>query len=75
MRILLVEDDPALGPAIARALRAEQCAVDLFDRGVDAGHAGDTEIYDAAVLDLGLPDGDGMTLLRQWREAGAPCPC
>jgi DNA-binding response OmpR family regulator len=74
MRILLVEDDPALGPAIARALRAEHCAVDLFDRGVDAGHAGDTEIYDAAVLDLGLPDGDGMTLLRQWREAGRALP-
>ena len=55
MRILLMEDDPDLGPAIARALRAEQCAVDLFANGVDGEHAGATETYDAAVLDLDCP--------------------
>jgi two-component system, OmpR family, response regulator len=74
MRILLVEDDPDLGPAIARALRAEQCAVDLFANGVDAGHAGATEAYDVAVLDLGLPERDGVSVLRDWRAAGRTLP-
>jgi two-component system OmpR family response regulator len=74
MRILLIEDDPDLGPAIARALRAEQCAVDLFADGVDGGHAGATEIYDAAVLDLGLPARDGVSVLRHWRASGRDLP-
>jgi two-component system OmpR family response regulator len=74
MRILLIEDDPGLGPAIARALRAEQCAVDLFVDGVDGGHAGATETYDAAVLDLGLPAKDGVTVLREWRADGRNLP-
>ena len=74
MRILLVEDDPDLGPAIARALRQENCAVDLTPNGVDAGHLGDTEHYDAAVLDLGLPGKDGITILRDWRAAGRDLP-
>ena len=74
MRILLVEDDPDLGPAIARALRAEQCAVDLFADGVDGGHAGATEAYDVAVLDLGLPGADGISVLKDWRAAGRTLP-
>lgn len=74
MRILLIEDDPDLGPEIARALRAEQCAVDLFNNGIDGGHAGATEAYAAAVLDLGLPDRDGVSVLREWRTAGRDLP-
>jgi DNA-binding response OmpR family regulator len=74
MRILLVEDDPDLGPAIARALRQEHCAVDLVADGIDAGHLGDTEHYDAAVLDLGLPGKDGVTILREWRAGGRALP-
>ncbi|MBD8677658.1 response regulator [Sphingomonas sp. CFBP 13720] len=74
MRILLVEDDPDLGPAIARALRAEHCAVDLIASGIDAQHLGDTERYDAAVLDLGLPDREGAAVLRGWRDAGRTLP-
>ena len=74
MRILLVEDDPDLGPAIAHALRQENCAVDLVADGVDAGHLGDTERYDAAVLDLGMPGKDGVTILREWRAAGRTLP-
>ncbi len=74
MRILLVEDDPDLGPAIARALRAEHCAVDLVASGIDAQHLGDTERYDAAVLDLGLPDREGAAVLRGWRDAGRTLP-
>jgi DNA-binding response OmpR family regulator len=74
MRILLVEDDADLGPAIAKALRAENCAVDLIANGIDAEHLGDTEIYDAAVLDLGLPGRDGVSILRAWRESGRHLP-
>ena len=74
MRILLVEDDPDLGPAIARALRQEQCVVDLIADGVDAAHLGDTERYGAAVLDLGMPGKDGVTILTEWRAAGRTLP-
>ncbi|MGJ0237180.1 response regulator transcription factor [uncultured Novosphingobium sp.] len=74
MRILLVEDDPDLGPAIAKALRAENCAVDLVADGIDAQHLGDTERYDAAVLDLGLPGHDGIAILRAWREGARGLP-
>jgi DNA-binding response OmpR family regulator len=74
MRILLIEDDPDLGPAIARALRAESCAVDLIADGVDGEHLGDTERYDAAVLDLGLPGRDGIAILRAWRAASRDLP-
>lgn len=74
MRILLVEDDPALGPAIANALRVENFAVDLVGNGIDAAHAGETEQYDVAVLDLGLPGLDGASVLRAWRSAGRLLP-
>jgi two-component system, OmpR family, response regulator len=74
MRILLVEDDRDLGPAIAHALRAENFAVDLVDDGVDAAHSGETEHYDAAVLDLGLPGLDGVSVLRAWRAARRDLP-
>jgi DNA-binding response OmpR family regulator len=74
MRILLIEDDPDLGPAIARALRAEHCAVDLVADGIDAGHLGETERYDAAVLDLGLPGKNGIAVLSDWRAAGRDLP-
>ncbi|KQM64164.1 two-component system response regulator [Sphingomonas sp. Leaf17] len=74
MRILLVEDDADLGPAIARALRAEHFAVDIAANGIDAGHLGETETYDAAVLDLGLPHRDGVSVLRDWRAAGRDLP-
>jgi len=74
MRILLVEDDPDLGPRIARALREENFAVDLADNGIDGAHQGETEHYDAAVLDLGLPGRDGVSVLRGWRDAGRELP-
>lgn len=74
MRILLVEDDPDLGEAIARRLRAENCAVDLVANGIDAQHLGETEAYDAVVLDLGLPGRTGAEVLAQWRRNATPVP-
>lgn len=74
MRILLVEDDAALGEAIARKLRAENCAVDLVSDGIDAQHLGDTEQYDAAILDLGLPGKSGADVLAAWRKGARSLP-
>ncbi|BCA60602.1 response regulator [Sphingomonas sp. HMP6] len=74
MRILLVEDDTALADGIAKALRAENFAVDVAANGEDGAHLGDTGSYDAAVLDLGLPIKSGITVLEEWRAAGRALP-
>ena len=74
MRILLVEDDTALAEGIAKALRAENFAVDVAANGEDGAHLGDTGSYDAAVLDLGLPIKSGITVLEEWRAAGRMLP-
>jgi DNA-binding response OmpR family regulator len=74
MRILLVEDDQALAEGTARALRAEHFAVDIASNGEDGGHLGSTEAYDVAILDLGLPNRDGISILSEWRAAGRTLP-
>ena len=74
MRILLVEDDVPLAEGIAKALRAEHFAVDIAANGEDGAHLGDTGLYDAAVLDLGLPVKPGITVLTEWRTAGRTLP-
>ncbi|TWB90644.1 DNA-binding response OmpR family regulator [Bradyrhizobium macuxiense] len=68
MKILLVEDDRLLAQEIARALREENFAVDVAANGEDGQHLGETESYDAAVLDLGLPKVPGIEVLRGWRK-------
>ena len=67
MRVLVVEDDPQLGDALATGLRQLQHVVDWFRDGARADAALQGVPYDAVVLDLGLPGGDGMRWLRQWR--------
>ncbi|GLT00422.1 DNA-binding response regulator [Sphingobium jiangsuense] len=74
MRILLVEDDQGLADDIARTLRAENFAVDVANNGEDGAHLGATERYDAAVLDLGLPKLDGLSVLHGWRSGGHDLP-
>lgn len=74
MKILLIEDDRALADAVARALRAENFVVNVAANGEDGQHLGDTEPYDAAVLDLGLPKVPGIAVLRAWRAAGRTLP-
>jgi len=74
VRILLAEDDAALADELARVLRAENFAVDIAANGEDAAHLGDTEAYDAAVLDLGLPRQDGLSVLQSWRASGRELP-
>jgi len=70
VRVLIVEDDPLLGDALAVGLRQLHQVTDWFRNGAaaDAALAGAT--YDAVVLDLGLPGGDGMRWLTQWRAGG-----
>lgn len=67
MRILLAEDDPALGPELKTALAKHGYAVDLAENGIDAQALGEEDIYDLVVLDLGLPDKSGLEVLRHWR--------
>jgi DNA-binding response OmpR family regulator len=67
MRILVVEDEPRISADIGAALRASGMAVDTVEDGEAAWFAGDTEDYDAVILDLGLPRLDGLTVLKRWR--------
>lgn len=74
MKILVVEDEALIRDDLARALSASGFSVDTVADGTDAWFRGDTEDYDGVVLDLGLPDLDGMTILKRWREAGRTMP-
>ncbi|MEY2684294.1 MAG: hypothetical protein RJA09_1438 [Pseudomonadota bacterium] len=74
MRILLVEDEPTLRHHLQLNLQHAGYVVDTAANGIDAQHLGDTEAVDAVVLDLGLPDRDGLTVLRQWRANGRNMP-
>ena len=68
MRVLLVEDDAALGDAVATGLRLEQLAVDWAATAADAEGLLTTTRYDVVCLDLGLPDGDGLDLCRRMQR-------
>jgi two-component system OmpR family response regulator len=74
MRVLVVEDDPDLGRQLTEALTQAGYAVDLAADGEEGHFLGDTEPYDAAVLDLGLPKMDGVRVLEKWRGAGKDMP-
>ena len=74
MRLLLVEDDPTLRALLRAALAEAGYAVDEADNGRDAQHLGATVPFDAVVLDLGLPQLDGLSVLRGWRDAGLTLP-
>lgn len=70
----MVEDEPALTFRLQQVLEAAGFAVDVAYDGEDGWHLGDTESYDAVVLDLGLPKLDGVSVLQRWREAGRSMP-
>lgn len=74
MRILLVEDEPTLRQQLCSGLQEAGYAVDESDNGRDALHLGETESFDAVVLDLGLPQIDGLTVLKRWRSAERSMP-
>jgi two-component system OmpR family response regulator len=74
MRILVVEDESSLAKQLTSSFREAEYAVDHAADGERADFLAQTEMYDAIVLDLGLPKIDGLTLLRNWREAGLATP-
>jgi two-component system OmpR family response regulator len=74
MRILVAEDDPDIALRVSDALAAAGYAVDRVADGEQAEFLGQTEAFDLAVLDLGLPGMDGVSVLHRWREAGRGFP-
>jgi two-component system OmpR family response regulator len=74
MRILVVEDDTNLNRQIKDALTEGGYAVDVAFDGEEGHFLGDTEPYDAVVLDIGLPQMDGLSVLEEWRRAGKSMP-
>lgn len=74
MRLLVVEDDGDLNRQIVAALVETGYAVDSAFDGEEGWFLGDTESYDAVVLDLGLPKKDGIAVLNDWRRSGRGMP-
>ena len=74
MRVLVVEDTPELARQLKQRLEGEGYAVDTAGDGEEGRFLGETEPYDAVILDLGLPKVDGLTVLRSWRRAGRTVP-
>jgi len=74
MRILVVEDDADLNRQIVSALSDAGYVVDKATDGEEGCYLGETEPYDAVVLDLGLPVLDGVSVLEKWRRAGKKMP-
>jgi two-component system OmpR family response regulator len=74
MRILVVEDDVNLNRQLKEALTEAGYAVDVAFDGEEGHFLGDTEPYDAIILDIGLPQMDGLSVLEEWRRAGKTTP-
>ena len=74
MRILIVEDEPVLADGLTRSLRQSDYAVDCTGSGSDADHILATQAYDLVILDLGLPQLDGLEVLRRLRHRGSRVP-
>jgi two-component system, OmpR family, response regulator len=72
--VLVVEDEALLARQLRIALGQAGYVVDAAADGERAEFLGQTEQYDAVILDLGLPKIDGLTVLRRWREAGIAVP-
>jgi two-component system OmpR family response regulator len=74
MRVLIVEDEPNLVRQLKSTLEQHGYAVDTAADGEEGHYLGANESYDAVVLDLGLPEMDGLTVLDHWRRAGRTMP-
>ena len=74
MRLLVIEDDKDLNRQMVEALGQAGYAVDRAFDGEEGHFLGDTEPYDAVVLDLGLPKRDGLSVLAEWRKCGRNMP-
>ncbi|MGV8898014.1 MAG: response regulator [Burkholderiaceae bacterium] len=74
MRVLIVEDNIEIARQIKTVLLEQGYAVDLAPDGREGKFLGETEPYDAVILDLGLPQLDGLSVLRKWRKDGHTMP-
>ena len=74
MRVLVIEDNQEVAHQIVKALEQEFLVVDIASDGEEGRFLGDTESYDTVILDLGLPELDGLSLLQKWRENGNQVP-
>jgi DNA-binding response OmpR family regulator len=74
MRLLLVEDDRRIAADIVAALTTAGYSVETAGSGEMAWFLGDTEDYDLVILDIGLPELDGLTILKRWRANGRHVP-
>ncbi len=74
MRILLIEDDLLIGEGIQVGLEKSGFTIDWITDGLEGKEALDQTFYDAVILDLGLPGKDGLSILKEWRNAGKTEP-
>jgi two-component system, OmpR family, response regulator len=74
MRILVAEDESRIAESLANALEMAGFVVETASDGEDVWFRGDTEDFDAIILDLGLPTLDGLTTLKRWRKANRLMP-
>ncbi len=74
MRLLIVEDDQDLNRQMTTALEQAGYVVDRAFDGEEGWFLGDTEPYDAVILDIGLPKRDGLSIISEWRKAGRLMP-
>ncbi len=74
MRLLLIEDDRALVLQLKPELERSGFAVDVSHNGVEGEYLGNEDIYDLAILDLGLPERSGIDVLKNWRQANNRLP-
>ena len=74
MRLLVIEDDPDLNRQLATALTDAGYVVDRAFDGEEGHYLGESEPYDAVILDIGLPKMDGVSVLESWRRAGRSMP-
>lgn len=74
MRLLLVEDDPELVAALKKPLKDAGYIVDVAMDGIEGEYLGNENIYDIAILDLGLPKRNGLEVLTNWRKTSNTIP-
>ena len=74
MRLLLVEDDLELIESLKKPLKDAGYVVDVASDGIEGEYLGNENIYDIAILDLGLPKCNGLEVLSNWRKAGSKLP-
>ncbi|GGP78425.1 response regulator transcription factor [Shewanella ulleungensis] len=74
MKLLLVEDNPLLVAELEKQLKQAGYITDVTDKAVEADYLMKETEYDCVILDIGLPDGNGLSLVTQWRERGVSTP-